>query len=73
MPAAPHSPQADDSDLPALDKGEDETEIDVGDFELSLGDDAELPEDASRIDTFEVDIQVLTDSGSNEAASDLQY
>lgn len=59
--------------LPDLDKGEDETEIDVGNFDLSLEDrdDAELPEDATKVDTFEIDIQVLTDSGSNEAATDL--
>jgi len=74
VPAAPRqSPQPDDLALPDLDKGEDETEIDVGNFDLSLGDrdDAELPEDATKVDTFEIDIQVLTDSGSNEASSDL--
>jgi hypothetical protein len=65
------SPQADILDLPDLDKGEDAEEVDVGHFELSLSDDEEAPDEAIPVDTFEVDIQVLTDSGSNEAASDL--
>ena len=53
-----------------MDKGDDGDEVDVGSFELSLTDDDEQADDA-KSDTFEVDIQVLTDSGSNEAASDL--
>lgn len=57
--------------LPDLDKSDESDDVDVGTFELAIGDDAEAPEDASRVDTFEVDIQVLTDFGSNEAASDL--
>jgi hypothetical protein len=71
VPSLPHSPPADALDLPDLDKGEDADEVDVGHFELSLSDDEEVPEETIPIDTFEVDIQVLTDSGSNEAASDL--
>ncbi len=71
-PRAPGAaPPPDLPELPELDQGEEGQEVDVGSFELSLGDDAEQPEDASALDTFEVDIQVLTDSGSNEAASDL--
>jgi len=65
------TPQADALDLPDLDKGDDADDVDVGSFELSIGDDAEEAGDALPVDTFEVDIQVLTDSGSNEAASDL--
>lgn len=57
--------------MPDLDKSEESDDVDVGTFELSMGDDAEAPEDASTFDTFEVDIQVLTDPGSNEAATDL--
>ncbi len=71
MPAAPRTPQADELVLPDLDKSEESDEVDVGTFELRIGDDAEEPDDASAIDAFEVDIQVLTDSGSNEAATDL--
>lgn len=72
MPASPspRAPQAEPLNLPDLDKGDDGDEVDVGSFELSLTDDDEQADDA-RSDTFEVDIQVLTDSGSNEAASDL--
>jgi hypothetical protein len=46
-------------------------EVDVGSFELSLTDDEDALEEEAVVDGFEVDIQVLTDSGSNEAASDL--
>ncbi len=68
----PHAgaPQAEALNLPDLDKSDEGDEIDVGSFELKLTDDDE-DEDDSKSDTFEVDIQVLTDSGSNEAASDL--
>jgi len=58
-------------DLPELDKGDDSAEVDVGNFELHMADDDEESADVLPVDTFEVDIQVLTDSGSNEAASDL--
>lgn len=64
------APQPDALDLPDLDKSDDAGEVDVGSFELSLTDDDEGVDD-SKADTFEVDIQVLTDSGSNEAATDL--
>jgi hypothetical protein len=64
------APQPDALDLPDLDKSDDAEEVDVGSFELSLTDDDEGPDD-TKADTFEVDIQVLTDSGSNEAATDL--
>jgi hypothetical protein len=58
-------------DLPDLDKADEGEEIDVGSFVLSLTGDDEQEDDDSKLDTFEVDIQVLTDSGGNEAASDL--
>jgi len=45
--------------------------VDVGTFELSLVDDGVQAEDDAWQDSFEADIQVLTDSGSNEAAADL--
>jgi hypothetical protein len=64
------APQPDALDLPDLDKSDDAGEVDVGSFELSLTDDDEADDDA-KTDTFEVDIQVLTDSGGNEAAADL--
>ena len=63
-------PQPEALDLPDLDKGEDGGEIDVGGFVLSLTDDDEQDDD-SLADTFEVDIQLLTESDGNEAASDL--
>lgn len=64
------SPQPDALDLPDLDKSDDGGEVDVGSFVLSLTDDDERDDDDAS-DTFEVDIAVLTDSGGNEAASDL--
>lgn len=70
MSASPRAPQADALDLPDLDKSDEGDEVDVGSFELKLADDEDDVDD-SKSDTFEVDIQVLTDSGSNEAASDL--
>jgi len=57
-------------DLPDLDKAEDGEEIDVGSFVLDLTGDEEQDGD-DELDTFEVDIQVLTESDGNEAASDL--
>ena len=57
-------------DLPELDKNDDAGEVDGGSFELSLTDDDE-PADEATADTFEIDIQVLTDSGSNEADPEL--
>jgi hypothetical protein len=71
VPAVPRSPQAEPLDLPDLDKGDDTEEVDVGVFELSLGDEVGTGEEEASSDTFEVDIQLLTDSGSNEAAADL--
>ena len=71
MPAAPRSPQAEALDLPDLDKSDEGDEVDVGSIELSLGDESDALEDETTVDSFTVDIQVLTDSGGNEAASDL--
>ncbi|RYZ02202.1 MAG: hypothetical protein EOO73_32810 [Myxococcales bacterium] len=71
MPAAPRLPPTDELVLPDLDKSDESDDVDVGTFELAIGDDAEGPDDASAVDAFEVDIQVLTDPGSNEAATDL--
>lgn len=71
MPSVPLSPPAESLELPDLDKGDESDEVDVGTFELDMnvGDDAD--EDAVPLDAFELDIQVLTDSGGNEAAEDL--
>ncbi len=71
MPASPRLPQAEALDLPDLDKGDEGDEVDVGSIELSLGDESDPLDPEGTIDSYEVDIQVLTDSGSNEAASDL--
>jgi hypothetical protein len=65
-------PQPDGLELPELDKAEEGDEVDVGPFELSLGDEPdEMPENEALHDAFEVDIQLLTDSGDSEAATDL--
>jgi hypothetical protein len=66
----PGSSQGEALDLPELDKADDSEEVDVGSFVLDLTDDDEQDDDAAT-DTFEIDIQVLTESGGNEAASDL--
>jgi len=67
----PREPQAETLELPILDKEDDSDEVDVGSFDLTIGDDEdEVPEHEVQ-DAFEVDIQLLTDSGSSEAASDL--
>lgn len=68
----PRVPQAETLELPILDKADDSEEVDVGSFDLSIGEEEdEVPEHEALQDTFEVDIQLLTDSGSNEAATDL--
>ncbi len=58
-------------DLPELDKSEDTDDVDVGAFELSMGEELELDEDEHKVDAFQVDIVELDDPGENEAASDL--
>jgi hypothetical protein len=69
---SPQLPQPEGLDLPDLDKAEEGDEVDVGPFELSLGDEPdEVPENEALHDAFEVDIQLLTDSGDSEAATDL--
>lgn len=65
------SPQPEGLELPDLDKGDEGDEVDVGSFVLDLTGDEEREDDDTKLDTFEVDIQVLTESGGNEAASDL--
>jgi hypothetical protein len=71
VPAFPGSQQAETLDLPDLDKSDDTREVDVGVFELSLGEEVGAGEEEPASDTFEIDIQLLTDSGGNEAAADL--
>lgn len=57
--------------MPDLDKGDDADDVDVGTFELDLNEGDAESDEGTPLDGFEVAIQVLTDSGSNEAASDL--
>lgn len=71
MPSLPQAPPAESLDLPDLDKGDDADDVDVGTFELDLNDGGAEPDEGAPLDGFEIEIQVLTDSGSNEAASDL--
>lgn len=73
MPAAPSLLQPDDLELPELDPTEDNREVDVGTFRLDLDDlgGSDAAELTAIIDTFEVDIQLSTDSGNTEAAGDL--
>jgi hypothetical protein len=68
----PPSPLIDPSlDLPELDQGEDSSDVDVGAFELSMGDELDFVEDDAASDGYEVAIQEQADPGSNEEAADL--
>ncbi len=71
MPLAPRPPESPVLDLPDLDKSEDAEDVDVGSFELDLGDELALDDGDDALDTFQVDIQQLADEGGNEPATDL--
>jgi hypothetical protein len=71
VPGSPRSPEAPLLDLPDLDKSDEADDVDVGVFELSLGEELALDEDDHQVDVFQVDIQELSDAGNSEAASDL--
>jgi len=53
------------SSCPTSTRAKTAREVDVGAFELSLVDDGVQAEDDAWQDSFEADIQVLTDSGGN--------
>lgn len=70
--SGPRVPPAEALELPDLDHEGEDGEVDVGAFDLSLGEEEdEVLEHEVLHDSFQVDIQLLTDSGSNEAATDL--
>lgn len=71
MPLQPRAPEKPLLDLPELDKSEDADEVDVGSFELDLSGDDDLNDGDDALDAFEVDISMLSDDGSSEAAADL--
>jgi len=66
----PQTPPAESLELPDLDRAEESDEVDVGTFELDMDVGADADDDGA-VDGFEVDIRELTDTGSNEAADDL--
>jgi hypothetical protein len=66
----PRSPQAEELELPELDRADETNEIDVGVFELNIADEDQVTEEGPP-DTFEMDIQVLPDAGGDEPAGDL--
>lgn len=68
---APSAPDVPALELPDLESGDDVSEVDVGVFELDISGDLADDEPNDALDTFQVDIQEQLDSGSNEAASDL--
>lgn len=72
MPATPRSPEAPGLDLPELDKADEGEEIDVGGFELSMGDELDVEDGEGALDAFEIGIQEQDVPGSDEAASDLE-
>jgi hypothetical protein len=57
--------------LPDLDKGEDTEDVDVGSFELNLVGEVDLDDGEVALDSFQVDIEQLTDEDGNEPAADL--
>lgn len=69
-PAAPDAPPL---ALPELDKADDDSrdEVDVGVFDLDVGEGLVVADDDATLDSFEIDIQEQDDPGSNEAASEL--
>lgn len=72
MPATPRSPEAPSLDLPELDKADEGEEIDIGGFELSMGEELDVEEGDGALDAFEIGIQEQDVPGSDEAASDLE-
>jgi hypothetical protein len=72
VPATPRSPEAPSLDLPELDKADDGEEIDVGAFELSMGEELDVEDGDGALDAFEIGIQEQDVPGSDEAASDLE-
>lgn len=75
MPARrllPRSPEAPALDLPDLDKAEDGDEVDVGVFELDMGEELDLEDGDGVSDGFEVPIQEQEDAGSDEPAHELE-
>lgn len=64
-------PEAPLLDLPELDKGDEAGEVDVGVFELNVGEGLLVEGEDVALDAFEVELQEQDDPGSNEAASDL--
>lgn len=71
MPALPRPEPADALELPELETSDDTREVDVGAFQLDLVDSEELDEDAGHVESFQVEIEVLTDSGGDEPVSEL--
>jgi hypothetical protein len=71
VPGTPRSPEAPTLDLPELDKADDSEEVDVGGFELSMGDELDVEEGDGALDSFELGIEEQDVPGSDEAASDL--
>ena len=72
MPAAPRSPEAPALDLPELDTAEENDEVDVGGFELSMGEELDVEEGDGTVDAYEIGIQEQEVPGSDEAATDLE-
>jgi hypothetical protein len=68
----PGNPEAPLLDLPDLDHTEDNGEVDVGAFELSMGEELDLEDGEGTADGFEIGIQERDDPGSDEPATDLE-
>lgn len=67
----PRSPETPPLALPELDKADDTDEVDVGVFDLDVGEGLVVDEDDSALDAFQIDIQEQDNPGSNEAATEL--
>jgi hypothetical protein len=72
VPATPRSPEASNLDLPDLDTADEGEEVDVGVFELSMGEELDVEDGDGALDAFEIGIQEQDVPGSDDAASDLE-
>jgi hypothetical protein len=72
VPAAVRPPEGPNLDLPDLDKADDSQEVDVGVFELDMGEELDLEEGDGALDAFEIGIQEQHAPGSDEPATELE-
>jgi hypothetical protein len=72
VPGTARKPEAPSLELPELDKADDSQEVDVGVFELDMGEELDVEEGEGALDPFEIGIQEQNAPGSDEPASELE-